>query len=124
MSEYLRNCNEVYFVGITAGELIVKLRDDNQIEGKDLFLSVIADAVGSEFVEGGIDYIHNLLQNRDRKFGKFLLKMRFSPGYQDLLLSYQRDIHNILSLDKIGIKLSESYIMYPEKSITALIGVQ
>ena len=49
---------------------------------------------------------------------------RFSPGYGDLPLTLQRDISRILNMPKeIGVSLTDTLLMTPSKSVTALIGV-
>ena len=48
---------------------------------------------------------------------------RFSPGYGDLPLSFQRDIFDFLNPQKyIGVVLNEKIIMSPSKSVTAIVG--
>lgn len=50
-------------------------------------------------------------------------KPRFSPGYGDLPLQLQTEIQNALQFEKIGITLTESGMMLPSKSVSAIIGV-
>lgn len=48
---------------------------------------------------------------------------RFSPGYGDLPLAFQRDIFRLLDCPRtVGISLQESLLMTPTKSVTAIIG--
>ena len=50
-------------------------------------------------------------------------KSRFSPGYGDLPIEFQRDIFSVLNLNKnIGVYLTEGMQMTPSKSVTAIIG--
>ena len=52
------------------------------------------------------------------------LRPRFSPGYGDLPLALQADVFWALDCtSKIGVSLSESLIMSPQKSVTAIIGI-
>ena len=49
---------------------------------------------------------------------------RFSPGYGDLPLSLQPDIVRVLQADKrLGLTPTESCMLIPTKSVTALIGL-
>ncbi len=51
-------------------------------------------------------------------------KPRFSPGYGDLPLSSQKDIFSVLSPEKqIGLFLTDSMLMSPSKSVTAIVGL-
>lgn len=50
---------------------------------------------------------------------------RFSPGYGDLELSVGREILSVCRADKtLGIKISESGLMIPKKSVNAIIAVK
>ena len=52
------------------------------------------------------------------------LKPRFSAGFGDLDLTYQKDIFKILDCSKkIGLTLNDSLLMSPTKSVTAFVGV-
>jgi hypothetical protein len=49
---------------------------------------------------------------------------RFSPGYGDLPITLQRDILIFLNATRrIGLTLTDSLLMIPSKSVTAIIGV-
>ena len=50
---------------------------------------------------------------------------RFSPGYGDLPLDFQREIFRLLDPPRrIGLTLNESLLMSPTKSVTAIIGIE
>ena len=50
---------------------------------------------------------------------------RYSPGYGDLPLELQREIIRVLDCGRtIGITLTESLLMQPSKSVTAVIGMK
>ncbi|MDR0890373.1 MAG: Vitamin B12 dependent methionine synthase activation subunit [Oscillospiraceae bacterium] len=50
---------------------------------------------------------------------------RFSPGYGDFSLQYQRDILQLLDCAKrIGLTMNDAYMLLPSKSVTALIGLR
>ena len=52
------------------------------------------------------------------------LRPRFSPGYGDLKLDHQKDWFRLLDISKqIGVELTDSLLMVPTKSVTALIGI-
>ena len=55
----------------------------------------------------------------------YTLTPRFSPGYGDLPLSMQPHILSATyALKNIGITLSDSLLMIPTKSVTAIIGIK
>ena len=92
-----------------------------RMQRQDMALSAVMDAVGSAAVESVCDALCEELSEKLKP--KFLTE-RFSPGYGDFPLSQQTEICNILEVSKrIGIYLSESGMMIPQKSVTAVIGV-
>ena len=53
------------------------------------------------------------------------LRPRYSPGYGDLSLTLQADIFRVLQPSRnIVVSLSDSYIMTPSKSVTAIVGIK
>ena len=52
------------------------------------------------------------------------LRPRFSPGYGDFDIHYQEPLMRMLDCAKtIGLTMTDSYMMSPSKSVTAVIGV-
>ena len=59
----------------------------------------------------------------DYKKGGWFLRPRFSPGYGDFSLSFQKEILGALEAEKrIGITLTDGFLMMPSKSVTAVMG--
>ena len=48
---------------------------------------------------------------------------RFSPGYGDFDIRHQKDIIKMLNCEKIGLYLTDGYMLVPTKSVTAIFGV-
>ena len=48
--------------------------------------------------------------------------MRYSPGYGDWPLAKQSQLLKLVGSDRIGVTLTESSIMIPRKSVSAVIG--
>lgn len=52
------------------------------------------------------------------------LKPRFSPGYGDLNLAFQSSVFRALDCSKkIGVTLTDTLLMTPSKSVTAIMGI-
>ena len=52
------------------------------------------------------------------------LTERFSPGYGDLDMAVQKDLCLVLDTGRtIGVTLTESCMMVPVKSVTAIVGL-
>lgn len=81
--------------------------------------ATVYHAVGTALVESFCDYVNELLIK-----GRSSTR-RFSPGYGDLSLEYQRDVIKALDAQrKIGVILAKSLLMTPSKTVTAIIGVK
>lgn len=81
--------------------------------------AVALQALGAERVEALCDCFCRELEH---KLGR--LRPRFSPGYGDLPLSFQKDIFSLLDCPRrIGLTLNDSLLMSPSKSVTAIVGV-
>lgn len=84
---------------------------------------LIADACASALLEGALDEWERERTKAFRARGRFLTD-RFSPGYGDLPLGVQREICALLETDRrLGVTLTESLMLLPEKTVTALMGV-
>ena len=55
---------------------------------------------------------------------KNYLRPRFSPGYGDFSILYQKDVLRMLDAPKkIGLTMTDGYMLTPTKSVTAIIGI-
>lgn len=90
-------------------------------ESASITNAAILDAVGSAAVESAVDYINELTNSRAREAGLKTLK-RFSPGYGDWELKEQKGLLHQLNASQIGVTLTSSHLMQPEKSVSGAIG--
>jgi len=56
--------------------------------------------------------------------GYDLLPTRFSPGYGDMPLSFQRVLFTQLDAGRLGVALTDGNMLSPEKSVLAVCGVK
>ena len=117
----LDKCRETVIFAATIG-----IYTDRQIQ-KETLLSparaCIYQAVGAAVTEAVCDEFNEWLLKEEAKKG-FALKPRFSPGYGDVPLTLQKDICRELDTAKnAGITLTDSMLMIPEKSVTAIVGI-
>ena len=83
--------------------------------------AVIYDALGSALVETGCDEAERDISAR---FPNQFLTDRFSPGYGDLPLELQPRLCAALDAGRrLGLTVSQSLLMNPVKSVTAVIGL-
>ncbi len=116
LARALGGCSEAYVFALTLG--IETDRLINALSVTSSARAFAADAVSSALAEAAAEYVNGLLRDRD------MLKQRFSPGFGDFVLSYQRDVLSYLGADKfLGIKLGDNLMMTPRKSVTAICGI-
>lgn len=123
LSRLLSNSMDVVLMAATVGQNIVD-RVMDEIKNKDAALGVILDAVASETADAALDWMVDFINKMIRREGKKLTGMRYSPGYGDLPLSNQRLIFDVLNLERLGISITERYMLVPEKSVIAIAGVE
>lgn len=123
ISDLIAGCDEVLFMGATAGAEIVEVISKYS-KGENVTASVVYDAVASEMTDASLDWVSNFFSNSLRRENKGLTKRRFSAGYGDFQLKNQKVIFEVLELEKLGVSLSEQFILIPEKTVTALAGIK
>lgn len=84
--------------------------------------AVLLQAYGSERVEAVCDAFEEAFC-KEAGLSREEISPRFSPGYGDLSLDFQKEIFRGLNCPaKVGITLNESLLMSPSKSVTAIFG--
>jgi len=119
--KHLRNATRIIFLAVTVGEWVEDAASAAFDRG-EYALGLLIDAAATAAVEQSADELEKLLKN---KFAKQGLKMtfRFSPGYGDWDLEEQSTVAALAHAEAIGIKLTDSLMLMPRKSITAVIGL-
>ena len=81
--------------------------------------ALMLQAIGTERIESLCDSFCEYI-----KCSYGFTTPRFSPGYGDFPIEFQKDIFRILSPEtKIGLTLNHSMLMSPSKSVTAVMGL-
>lgn len=86
-------------------------------------LGAAISALASVLADEEMDRVMSKLQEDVAPQG-LTLSPRFSPGYGDLPLTYQQPLCQALESWRIGVSLTQSCLMLPEKSITALCALR
>ncbi|HBE78265.1 MAG TPA: methionine synthase [Firmicutes bacterium] len=123
LSRLLQNSEETVLMAATIGPEIVDAIM-NEVTQKDAALGVILDAVASQTTDAVLDWMMDYLNILLAKKGRKLTRHRYSPGYGDLSLVYQKSIFETLKLNKLGLKLTDKYMLVPEKSVIAIAGIE
>ncbi len=87
----------------------------------DLVEGYILDVIGSLTVESAIDKIQGVFELEMIDAGKRIAS-RYSPGYCGWALKEQKQFFELFPENHCGIKLSESCLMDPIKSVSGIIG--
>lgn len=119
--EHLLHCNEIYLLAVTIG-----IQADRMIRKKMATApdeGVICNSAFGVAIEQVADLADEQIQQECAKDGKNTT-WRFSPGYGDLPLTPQKQIIQVLQTQQaIGLTVTDSLILTPTKSVTAIIGV-
>ena len=115
----LETCHRAALLACTLGIRFDQLLTAAQ--ARSMARAVILDACGSALVEQGCDEAEQALSARLP--GQYLTD-RFSPGYGDLPLGLQRELCAALDTSRrLGLYVTESLLLNPVKSVTAVIGL-
>ena len=123
LAKLLANCNEMVLIGATAGREIMDAIEADAT-GANVTRGIVLDAAASEIVDASLDWIMDYFNQTLRRENRRLLGKRYSAGYGDLFLETQKLIYGLLQLDRIGIEITESCMLVPEKSVTAITGIE
>ncbi len=122
LSIFLRDCREAILLGATAGSPVMEAIRQKTALG-DLTAAVVYDATASEMTDAALDWIIAYINRQLRRESKHILPRRFSAGYADFALENQKAIYENLQMTKIGVTLTPSFLLVPEKSVTAISGI-
>ncbi len=112
----LRGAREAFIFVVTLGasvdRMIARLSATSRAE------AFIFDAVASALAEAACDVVDAEIR------GSTVCRPRFSPGYADFDISHQPALLDFLGASTyLGVCVSESFLMTPMKTITAVMGI-
>lgn len=117
----LNNCKSVYCFAATTGVNAERLL--NKYKRLSPARAFILDCIGSAAIEAFCDYI-NIFLKEMAEAGNLFLRPRFSPGYGDFSINYQSEFLRVLDTQrKLNLVLTDSLLMVPTKSVTAITGI-
>ncbi len=118
LKRHLVGCGRVILMAATIGAEADRERMKAAVRSP--VEQLIYDAIGTEGIENVCD---RFCKDMEERYGA--LTSRFSPGYGDLPLDYQKTMIALLDTNrKIGVSLTDSLLMSPTKSVTAIIGIK
>jgi len=124
LAHHLIDCHSVVLLAATLGtqaDMLIR-----QLSVQDMEKAVIANAVCAAMIEAYLDSLTKKIESelsQKSEFSGLHPTSRFSPGYGDFDISHQKDIINMLDCQKrIGLTLTDGFMLIPSKSVTAVIG--
>lgn len=117
----IRKAGSLAIFTCTAGKGIGE-RSRLAMKERDLLEGYIYDVIGSEAVEAAADIMQNDLEHEMSALGEKITN-RFSPGYCGWDVSEQHKLFSLLPGNFCGIRLTESALMDPVKSVSGIIGI-
>ena len=88
----------------------------------ELIKAVVLDAAGSVAAESSAEYMDTRIREAAAEEG-LSTSCRASPGYGDWDVSEQRALFGLVPAERIGVRLSESAMMIPRKSVSFAIHI-
>ncbi len=117
----LTNCKQVVLFAATLGTEVDRVIRKTQVV--DMAKAVVMQACAATLLEEYCDELQNEVAEQLQQQGKYI-RPRFSPGYGDFLIQHQKDVLAMLDAPKmIGVTMTDSYMLTPTKSVTAVIGI-
>lgn len=121
LSKNLRDCKEAIFLGATLGIGVDMLLKRYSLT--DMSRVVVLQAAAAAMLEEFLDQWQSRMRVEFENSGQYL-RPRFSPGYGDFDIRHQDQILRMLDADRrIGLTMTDSYMLTPTKSVTAVIGI-
>ena len=121
LARLLERCNMVAVFALTIGNYLEDMVA--YLAEKGLILqATVLDAIGSGTAEKLAAQVEGKVRINAGLEGQ-VISRRFSPGYCDWDVSQQGLIFRALEDNITGIKLTESMLMIPRKSVSGIIGI-
>lgn len=121
IKNHLKDSTECALLAVTLGNEVE--RKTRQYERINLTKGIILDACATTAVEEVCDMVEAEIKEYAEK-KNMGITFRYSPGYGDLPLDIQGSFLNVLDAQKkIGLTASQNNLLFPRKSVTAIIGI-
>lgn len=120
LGKNLLGCDKIVLFGATLGVGVDQLL--MRTSKTDMARTVVLQACAAALLEEYCDACQDVIAEELRAEGRFL-RPRFSPGYGDFSIECQPHVIRMLDSAKtIGLTITDSMMMVPSKSVTAVIG--
>ncbi len=118
---YLKNCSHFAAFVVTAGKSFDAYCEQLKADG-DLLSGFFAYSIGTEVAEAAVRYVSRHIE-RQALDHEMHYTYSYSPGYCSWHVREQQQLFRLLPDQPCGIQLTDSNLMYPEKSVSGIIGI-
>ncbi|MDY6084529.1 MAG: vitamin B12 dependent-methionine synthase activation domain-containing protein [Dialister sp.] len=118
---HLETSWSVAMLTVTAGDDIEQA-SANHFKAGEYALGLLLDACATTVTEHLADQVDRLIQKAAAKDGQKTV-WRFSPGYGNWPVTQQHDFCRLIEADKIGVHVTDHAMLFPRKSVSAIIGI-
>lgn len=116
----LKDCSRAVLLAATLGTQVDLLLKRYAVT--EMSRAVVLQAVAAALLEEYLDECQEEILKEIEE--DVTLRPRFSPGYGDFDIKNQQMVLRMLNADKtIGLSMTDSYMLTPVKSVTAVIGI-
>lgn len=116
---HLADAEQVAVMAVTIGTAAEQAVEEAFSAG-EYSRALLLDAAATTVAEACADWLNRTVTTEARRRGLYTA-FRFSPGYGDWSITVQRDIVRLSEGDTIGIRVTDSSMLLPRKSVTAVI---
>lgn len=111
----------VWLMVVTLGQHLER-RSREYLRNNEIFRGYILDRLGSFYVEEEIKKLDSTISSQCGK-GGYTTTHRYSPGYGDFSIKAQKIFFDLAKDVIPEMRISDGYLLSPEKTVTAIKGV-
>ena len=119
--KHLAKSTKVFVMAVTVGEAIEE-KSARFFKENEYTMGLLLDAAATTATEQVANQVNSLIDNAAKKKG-YTPTWRFSPGYGNWPIKIQHDLARIIKTEEIGLSVTETFTLFPRKSVTAIIGL-
>lgn len=121
IAQLMQVCQKAAIFAVTIGGLL-EMKVEQLARAGRVLPAAVVDAVGSDAAEQAATVVQNRVRGIANAQG-LDISLRFSPGYCDWDIGQQTMIFHALNGRSAGIRLTDSCLMVPRKSVSGVIGM-
>lgn len=119
IKQHLEKCEKAVLMCATLSSDVDALIRKEELQ--DVLRAFAVDCLASVAIEQLCDKVELVIKEN---FSEYEMTWRYGVGYGDLPISLQKDFLNVMNAPKmIGLNVTNSNILTPRKSVTAIIGL-